>query len=696
MKQNNKRHILMRYLLVVGIMFLFSAAILVALFRTTVVKADEWNSKAESILTDTTFIEPERGIIYSDNGSVLAANLQYYTPRIDWFTQGISDSVLMKNIDPLCDSLALIDTTLTPVQWKQKILGDRKAILDKGKAGGKKNRAYKLFDRQLTHNEYERVKTFPFLSLRPNKNGFYYEKHSRRIKPFGQMAARSIGIVGEDTASVTIHGRSGLEMALDSLLYGTPGVAHNIQLTNGIFLAEKVPAIKGYDITTTINVQLQDIVEEELYGMCVSSGAEWGTCVLMDVATGEIKAISNLERNSKTGEYFEGRNNAVLGYEPGSVAKVISMMVALEEGIVTSVDQYFATGSSWTYAGGNPITDHTGRGSLSAREIIEMSSNIGMAKIITSKYGQNPQGFHDKLREMGFFDPFNTGIAGETTPWYQDVDIATGGRVVLSRQAFGYGMKIPPLSTLAIYNAIANDGKYVRPRLFNKLSREGEPDSIIPVNYIRDQVCTPDHARMLRLMMHDVVWGNHGTARNWVQDDRVEIAGKTGTAFNAVRGQYTGRRRLTFCGFFPYEKPKYSCIVVLDGAGGSAGSTSGMVLKNIALKMYAYGLLDINHEITAASGSTPYPTLYASMGDNLLKNVTQGLKLQSPHQYARPARQAQGVPAVVGLSVREAVRVLENAGLSVTFSGTGMVTGQSLAPGSAFNRGQRINLTLRN
>ena len=695
MKQNNKRHILARYALVVGFMLTFSIAILVSLFRTTAVKAGDWNDKANTILTDTAFIEPERGIIYSDNGSVLAANLQYYTVRIDWFTQGIKDSVLMKNIDPLCDSLALVDTTMTPVQWKQRILGDRKAILDKAKAGGKKNRAYKLFDRQLTHNEYERVKTFPFLNLKANKNGFYYEKHSRRIKPFGQMAARSIGIVGEDSYSTTLHGRSGLEMALDSLLYGTPGVAHRIQLTSGIISAEKVPAVRGYDIATTINVQLQDIVEEELYDMCVSSGAQWGTCVLMEVATGEIKAISNLERNSKTGEYFEGRNNAVLGYEPGSVAKVISMMVALEEGIVTNVDQYFQTGSSWTYAGGNPITDHTGRGSLSAREIIEMSSNIGMAKIITSKFGQNPQGFHDKLKEMGFFEPFNSGIAGETTPWYHSVKVSEGGRVVLSRQAFGYGMKIPPLSTLAIYNAIANDGKYVRPHLFNKLMREGEPDSIIPVTYIRDQVCTPDNARKLRLMMHDVVWGNHGTARHWVQDDKVEIAGKTGTAFNTVRGQYSSRRRLTFCGFFPYEKPKYSCIVVLDGAGGSAGSTSGIVLKNIALKMYALGLLDAKQELTAASGTSVFPTLYASMGDNMLKNVGNGLKLQSPHQYARPAKQSQGVPSVIGLSVREAINVLENAGLTVSFSGTGMVKGQSLAAGSSYTRGQRINLLLR-
>ena len=203
----------------------------------------------------------------------------------------------------------------------------------------------------LTHNQYERVRRFPFLNLPRNKNGFYYEKQERRMKPYGDMASRSIGSVGEDTVNATIHGISGLEMALDSLLYGKPGISKNIQLTNGIFRAESVPAIKGYDITTTINIQLQDIVEDELYKMCVQTGAEWGTCVLMEVATGEIKAISNLDINKQTGEYTEGVNHAVLGYEPGSVIKTISMMVALEDGIVTDINAPIQTGSVWSYAG---------------------------------------------------------------------------------------------------------------------------------------------------------------------------------------------------------------------------------------------------------------------------------------------------------------------------------------------------------
>ena len=252
-----------------------------------------------------------------------------------------------------------------------------------------------------------------------------------------------------------------------------------------------------------------------------------------------------------------------------------------------------------------------------------------------------------------------------------------------------------------MYNAIANDGKYVKPRLFKKLSRAGEPDSIIPVTYIRQQVCSPENARKLRIMLRDVVWGSHGTARHWVQDDKVEIAGKTGTAYTTSGGQYGSQTRLAFCGFFPYDKPKYSCIVLMLGADRGAGASSGMVLKNIARKMYAHGLLGnlpdyANEKPTAGQESKNYPTLFASLGDTKSKYISRGLGVKSSHRYARPGKVQNGVPNVIGLDIREAVKVLEDAGLLVSFTGVGMVTSQSLASGSNYIRGQRINLRLRN
>ena len=699
MRQNNKRHILWRYAIVVGIMLVFSTFIVWNLFKTTAIHAAAWNEKVNSVMTITTPIEPERGQLLADNGSVLAANLQYYVVRIDWFTDGIKTDTLMKDIGPLCDSLARFDTTMNAAQWKQKILGDRKEILDRYERIKKKNRAYKLFPYMLTHKEYERVRQFPFLRRAKNKNGFYYEKHNRRIKPYGDMAARSIGNVGQNEESSSTHGHSGLEMALDSLLYGKPGVARNIQLTNGIVSAESVPAVKGYDITTTINVQLQDIVENELNDMCLETGAEWGTCILMEVATGEIKAISNLERNKTTGEYVEGVNHAVLGYEPGSVVKTISMMVALEDGIVDDINKPSATGSDWMYAGRNISDRPHGAATRTPREIIETSSNIGMAKLIVKDYGSNPGGFRKRLEGMGFFEPFHTGIGGEMTPNFPVLGNKNWDKLSLTRQAYGYATTIPPLYTLAMYNAIANDGKFVRPHLVKKLSREGEQDSIIPVTYIRKQVCSPDNARKLRTMLHDVVWGDHGTARHWVQDSAVEIAGKTGTAFINASGQYGAQKRLAFCGFFPYEKPKYSCIVLMLGADRGAGACSGMVLRNIARKMYARGLLGEKPDYATANKKKEtknYPTLFSSMTDHKTINIRRGLGVKESHRYARPSKVEKGVPNVIGLDVREAIKALEDVGLTVGFTGSGMVTSQSLSPGSQFARGQRINLRLRN
>ena len=692
-------------------MLLFSAIIVWDLFKTTTLQGKEWNEKANSVLMTTTAIEPERGKLLADNGTVIAANLQYYVPRIDWFTGGIKEDSLMKDIGPLSDSLAAFDPSLTATEWKKKILEDRKNIMDEAKKvypdgkKGKKNRAYKLFPYMLTHKEYERIRQFPFLRRDKNKNGFYYEKHSRRIKPYGGLAARSIGNVGQNEKSSSVHGHSGLEMALDSLLYGQPGEAKNIQLTNGIVSAESLPAVKGYDITTTINVHLQDIVENELNDMCLETGAVWGTCVLMEVATGEIKAISNLERNPTTGEYVEGVNHAVLGYEPGSVVKTISMMVALEDGIVNDIEQPIPTGSDWMYAGRNISDRPHGAATRTPREIIETSSNIGMAKLIVKDYGNNPGGFRKRLEEMGFFDPFNTGIGGEMVPNFPVLGNKNWDKLSLTRQAYGYATTIPPLYTLAMYNAIANDGKFVRPHLVKKLSREGEPDSIIPVTYIRKQVCSPENARKLRLMLHDVVWGDHGTARHWVKDSCVEIAGKTGTAFTNASGQYGAQKRLAFCGFFPYDKPKYSCIVLMLGADRGAGACSGMVLKNIARKMYARGLLGLTPDYATDSNkgkkdknkdAKNYPTLFASMNDNATKTIKKSLGVKNTHRYARPAKVEKGVPDVVGLNIREAIKLLEDAGLIVNFTGSGMVTGQSLSAGSQYARGQHIQLRLRN
>ncbi|MCQ2288905.1 MAG: transpeptidase family protein [Muribaculaceae bacterium] len=685
---NNKHRIILRYLSIAIILLLFASASVWKLFQTTIINGEAWNIKADSVLTKVYDVIPERGKLLADNGAVLAANMQFYTVRIDWSTANAD--TLKKYLPELADSLHAFYPDYSADTWKEKLLAGSEEI----RSNGKKNTAWKLIPRLVTNKEFQRLHSFPFLKLK--KSGITTERTMKRRKPFGTMAARSIGNVADSEIDKTCHGTSGLEMALDSLLYGTPGSTIKQQLNNSIVDAVDIPAIPGYDITTTINIDIQDILENELYNMCHESGAQWGTAIVMEVATGEIKAISNLEWNKGSNDFIEGRNNAVLGYEPGSVMKPISMLVALEDGAVSGPNMVWETGSVWNYCN-RPVTDHTGMSSLTCEQIIARSSNIGMSKIIAlgnnSKYGKNPGLFRDRLEELGFFEPFHSGIGGEQQPDIRRLGTTNGDRVALTRMAFGYATRIPPLCTLAVYNAIANDGKYVRPHLMKKLSREGEPDSIVPVSYIRPQICSPENAAKLRQMLHAVVWTPSGTAFKWLRDSTVHVAGKTGTAFVTKNGQYSEEcRRFAFCGYFPEESPKYSCMVLLMGASGCAAATSGMVMKNVALKMYARGMLgnEAEYVLNNTKGSDKKARLFSN-GANTLK---EQLTINKAVVLRQPKQPAQGVPDVKGMCVRDAIDTMERAGLNVRIKGTGYVASQSLAPGSPVAAGTTVQLSL--
>lgn len=724
---NNKQDILFRFEILAICFVLVAFLVLWFLYDTTVTRADAWNKKAANVQKINPVITPERGKILADNGTVLAANLTYYDALIDFKLEPANRNKARQDsfysaLDELSQKLADFrkfdkKEQKTAAQWKETLEKEFRA---------EKNTSFVVF-KTLTYEEYLELKKLPFFRLKRNVSGFYSHKEVLRAKPYGSMASQSIGSLvnvfeltptqrshmdltketlarcvkyDEDTSHdkwrrKELHGRTGLEGALDSLLFGRPGVAKKVYITSGTTRIEDLPAIPGSDITTTINVLMQDIAESELQKVCYEVNAEWGTVVLMEVATGEIKAISNLEWGAKQNRYYEGVNHAVRGYEPGSVIKPISMMIALEDGLVTNIDQPIATGKSFLYCG-RYITDSHGATALSARQVIESSSNIGMSKIMLRGYEQDPGKFYDRLKKLGFFDKFNSGIAGEGIPRVRRLSNTKGDRVALTRMVYGYTTEIPPLSTLAMYNAIANDGKFMRPHLVKSFSRQNMPDSIVDNNYLRD-VCSAENARKLRMMLHDVVWGEHGTARA-VRDDLVEIAGKTGTAFRLDGGKYnTSVRRLCFCGFFPYDKPKYSCIVLMSGIRGvSAARSSGKVLKEIARKLYAHGLLGNESNYKDDSDKNKeQPKMYASMNPKRMEHIKDGIGGFNAKTFNAPQSPKSGVPNVRGLNVRDAVALLERAGLTVRFSGSGYVAGQSIPSGTAYKHGDIINLVLR-
>lgn len=691
---SNRRKILLRYAIISFFVLIFCSIVVWKLVDTTVLSADKWNDKANKELSKTTIINPERGDILAADGSVLATNLRFYTARLDYRAERFAEQTLRLQIDTIADSLAHYFPRRTAAEWRSHLLKP----LDKEKSD--RPRAYTIM-RNLSYADLMRLKTLPFFKIKNvNRNGLTVESYLRRVNPYGSMARRSIGMVGQTAEDSEIHGRSGLEDALDSLLYGIPGIAKKIPLTRGISNWTDTPAIAGRNIITTIDIKMQDIVENELNDILTWTDAEWGVAVLMDVATGDIKAISNLEKHDD-GRYIEGVNRAVLGYEPGSVIKTLSMMIAIEDGIVRP-NEVITTGGGFAYAGGRAISDSHPVASMTVSEVIERSSNIGMTKIITRRYNDHPGEFYSRVKSLGFLEPFHTGISGERLPRFDSVPDNRGGRLTLSRQCFGYATEIPPLYTLSIYNAIANGGRYVRPRLVGGLRTEGV-DSIFPVTYIRDRICSEQTAATMRSMLSQVVWGEHGTARR-LQSDKVRIAGKTGTCYMvASSGGYDSRKRLAFCGFFPADNPKYSCIVLTcnprQNAFGAA-STSGEVLKNIALKLYSRGMLGNSSDFRAEAGAAPAdsrPTLYATANPSRDRVISRDVPLGGSHKVMTSPPDTEGgkVPDVRGFGLREAIDILERQGFNVAFGGTGYVVGQNPGPGTASARGTAVSLSLK-
>lgn len=704
-----------RFGIIFAIVAVIAMAIVFMLVRTTLIHADDWNRMAESTFGNGKKIQPERGEILASDGSILATNLYYANIMVDFRATRFMTDRLVDTIPQLADSLAKYFPKYDKLGWEKRLSNEI------AKPKKKRTRNF-VIAKAVPEEMVAKVKTFPFfcLSDNGNKTGLKTEMVMRRSYPFGEMARLSIGRVGQTADDSEVHGRSGLERALDTLLYGVPGQAYKEVTNRGTRYVEAQPAINGYHVTTTIDITMQDILEEELGNMLLQSRADWGTAVLMEVATGDIKAISNLERDSTsaTPRYIEAYNRAVMAYEPGSVMKVMTMAVALEKGYANP-NRAYSIGREFAYLGRKPIRDTHSPGSLTVSQFLEYSSNIGMTKMMVPHYEHNPAQFKHDLAELGFFERFNTGIAGERKPFFPTLPNNVGGRLDLSRQVYGYNTMIPPLYTCAFYNAVANDGKFARPRLVKGLRGPDGRDSIIPVSYVRERMMSPANARTLRKMMHGVVWEKGGTAKS-LKSDIVEIAGKTGTCKVALEdhrprydkngkklnlppfkgGYLDGHYRMTFCGFFPFENPKYTCVVCISdpkGAFRGPAVSAGVVLKNTALKLHARGMLNADPTMETTAFSTEAPKVYASLNPELQGSIRKELGMRTAQELTKRSRGKvpHHVPDVLGVSLREALATLEAAGYHVDFDGVGYVYQQTPGPGTRAPRGTKVTLNLR-
>lgn len=705
MKQNNKSKILKRYGAISLFFVVVSLIIILKLFQNTVIDASAWNDRARRELSKIDTIPPERGNILAANGNILACNLKVYDLKLDLRHDKIKklNPIPWSAIDSLADSLdfyyprrrdfaSLTGAEREQYSWRTRLRAEFE------KAADKRPRALRLA-KNKTKEDFERIKAWPLINRFKGagfRNPLYAEAHNIRMYPYGSMAHRSIGRVNESELTGEIHGYSGLEKDLDSLLYGKPGFAKKVALNRGMGSWATTPATRGLDLITTIDIDMQDMLEQELHNICAESGAEWGTALIMEVATGEIKAISNLQR-MEDGSFGEARNRAVLGFEPGSVMKPISMMIAFEDGLVKNVTDIVDCSPF------QRTSDPHAPGVKTMKQVIEMSSNTGISRVIFRKYAADPAMFYDRLASIGFFEPMHTGIAGECVPNVRRlVDQTASGLNItmtarhldLARQAYGYNTEIPPLYTLSIYNAIANKGRYVRPHLVRAYRDAWGRDSLLPISYIRDRICSEETARKVGECLEAVVWGEHGTARA-VRDDRVRIVGKTGTAYPVGPGGYDrSKRRYAFAGFFPYESPKYSCMALILGPSGtSANRTSGQVVKNMALKMYARGFFGT--DVPMDAGADRKAPLVASASGSDARDIGAALGVGVRKIKTASEADLAIVPDVKGYDVASAVRVLEQRGLNVKLSGSGRVVAQSVAPGGRVTPGGVITLNLK-
>ncbi len=699
-----KKSIILRFgLLYIGIAAL-AVVILAKALYLQVIEGDKWDEIVEKQNNTDIVIDANRGDILASDKRKLACSVPTYRIYMDMRANGLTDDVFNSKVDSL--SLLL-----------SRFYGDRskntfKASLKKARAQGK--RYYMVHPRRISFTELKKVKAFPIFRLGANKGGFIAEKNENRKLPFGELAARTVGSL---YAEKDLGAKFGLERAYHNSLKGVAGVSTRTRVSGNWVVEEQIEPIDGHDIVTTIDIGLQDVAESALHQQLQSHQADHGCAVLMEVATGKIRAIANLGRTT-TGRYIEKYNYAIgEATEPGSTFKLASMIVALEDGVVQLKDS-IETGKGYCYFYDRKMTDshHGGYGTLSVKEVFEKSSNVGISKIIFDNYRDNPRRYVDRLYSMGLKDPLGIEIKGEGLPMIKYPGEKTWSGVTLPWMSIGYEIQQTPLQVLTFYNAVANNGKMVKPMFVEAIQHHGETIQEMETTVLRPSICSLETIEKVHKMLVGVV--EDGTAKN-IKSKRYKIAGKTGTAqiakgSSGYKGEGGKKYQASFCGYFPADRPLYSCIVVVNAPSNNvyyANVVAGSVFKEIADRVYAQSFentdIDTEYEIQLAKhqpyskGGKKEELVEVLEGIGVL---VQGKEVESPwisssareHDVSLRSKSFPSgiVPNVKGMGAKDAVSILENMGLKVKVNGIGRVVQQSMTAGQNFRKGTTIYLRM--
>lgn len=697
-----KKDILWRVYLCFIILILFGMIIIGKVFIIQNLQGPYWRSMADSLHTRYITVQAERGTIYSDDGKMLSASIPYFDIRMDLGADGLRQNggrLFHRNLDSLSLCLSRLFRDRTPAEYRREL---EKAYLRRDR--------YFLLKRGIAYEQYRRLQEFPLFRLGRDKGGLIAELQDKRLNPYGLLGNRTIGLWRENAQNV------GLEASYNTYLKGVTGKRLVRRIVGGVFVPVNgydIDPLNGKDIVTNIDVNIQDIAENALYKMLNSNQARYGTCIVMEVKTGKIRALVNLGRQAD-GSYWEDYNYALMTTEPGSTFKLATLISVLEDHLVQPYTMLNLYNGQLAY-GNRTVKDaeHHEKGSVTVKRAFEISSNVCFSQL-AYKYKDHPMEFIRHLDSLKLNHPTGIDLRGEGRPVILTPGDRTWSATTLPWMGFGYEVQLSPLQTLTLYNAVANKGTMMKPYLVDHIEEFGKP--VKQFNPTPEgQICPESVLKVLQDFLRGVV--QEGTAKDAFKGTPYSVAGKTGTALmaNGTHGYGDKIYQSTFVGYFPADHPRYSCIVVVRNKAHASNyygaSVAAPVFREIANKIYA---LDMN-----GAPALP-PTLPDPCDTSLLVKNGTGSELETIlRMLGLPYRSLYGsgswvkaspgirdirllpladtsgqVPDVRNMGLKDALNLLETSGLRVSIQGCGRVIAQSIPPGVRIKAGQPITLML--
>ena len=683
---------------------LMAAALLVRILILQYVQRGKWSDMSEKFVFKTAEMPASRGDILTSDGRLLASSVPYYTIYMDTRSSGMSAETWSGGISGLSTGLSQILGVRSAAGWKTVITDARR-----------KGDRYFLIERKVDFETLQKLKLLPIFREGQYKGGMVAQVENRRILPNSEMAARTIGYLNLGSEGNEV----GIEGAFDKDLGGKNGVSVMQRLTGGDWITvegvNSVDSKDGNDVVTTLDIDLQDVATTALLNQLRKNDADHGCAVLMEVSTGKIKAIANLGLQSD-GDYHEAYNYAVgESTEPGSTFKLPSLMAAIEDGVIDTGDIVdTGTGSVKYYDHTIRDTKEEGHGKITVNEVFEVSSNVGTAKLIYEHYKDNPKDFVNRLYAMRLNKPLGLQIKGEGDPLIRYPGDKLWSGLSLPMMSHGYEVQLTPLQILTFYNAVANDGKMMRPFFVSEIMRNGRVIKSFEPEVIINSIASRSTIRKAKKMMEGVV--ERGTATN-LRNSNYKIAGKTGTAQRA-KDKYGYRKgggisyQASFVGYFPAENPKYSCIVVINDPSNGVyygNIVAGTVFKEISDKVYATNFF---RDYTAEKPKIAKPSApeagngYREDINEVLSNLDVKYKRTADDDWVATRESGDTirlagvklqnglVPDVRGMSLRDAIYLLENSGIRVRYNGKGRVLRQSPEHGAVKYDGTVVSLEM--